>query len=791
MQEPKGKGKTRAARPIVRGGKALARLQFFEIQRGIGPSSPPQTARGSGTASAAPAAQAPASAGGQDREGRPGATSSPYEATMRASYESRRSMAAAAASHPLAMSPAGGPPPNPPAQWRSIGPFNIPNGQTYGTGPGSRVAVSGRVSAIAVDPSNPRHVLVGAAAGGIWETFDDGAAWAPRTDDMPSLAIGAIAFDPQDSHIVYAGTGEGNAFFHLGAGVIKSTDGGTTWQVIATDPLRGKGFFDLKIDPLNRQHLLAALMGYQTTGGLYESRDGGVTWSVKRGGRAWSVSIRPAAAGAQPGAQEIFVAGYDGLFVSHDTGINWTQVNLPGAPANISRMAVAHAPSNGDVVYVWAAADPNIPDPKDPRTAMPTPYLWRRSTAAGSFATIKRPPLSRTSQAWYDWYLAVAPNDPNVVYVSDLELHRGEKVGATWKWTELSDKTNGDSIHPDQHCIAFGTGDPNVVYAGSDGGLFRSPDRGQRWIPLNPGLCIAEFEFIVQHPQTTDWILGGVQDNGTLRYEGGPVWTHVADGDGGGCGINNSQPDTCFHTFYAMGMERSTTGGAVNSWTDLGQQMNVAQADDYPDGALFYPPVAVKDNFVAQGGITVYMSANNGDTWNTCALPAAVGKSSAIAVDSPTRVYAGTESGSIVRLDWNGAHWGAATLAQPRNGYVSDLKIDPGDPQKLWAAYSTMGGDHVYRSSDGGVTWQSVSAGLPANVPANVVAIDPAHSDRVYAGLDSGVYRSLDGGATWVGCSAGLPNALVKDLGFHQPSRRLRAATESRGVWEIEVDLVP
>jgi hypothetical protein len=114
-----------------------------------------------------------------------------------------------------------------PTQWQSIGPTVIPNGQTYGT---SRVDVVGRVSAIAIDPSDPKHLLLGAAGGGIWESRDTGATWMPCTDQMPSLAIGAIAFDPTDPKQVYAGSGEGNFYRNLGAGLYKSTTGGSTWS---------------------------------------------------------------------------------------------------------------------------------------------------------------------------------------------------------------------------------------------------------------------------------------------------------------------------------------------------------------------------------------------------------------------------------------------------------------------------------------------------------------------------------------------------------------------------------
>src|SRR5262249_23140154 len=139
--------------------------------------------------------------------------------------------------------------------WQFIGPYAIPNGQTYGT---NLIAVIGRVSSIAVDPSDPKHILLGAAAGGVWETDDTGATWAPRTDQTPSLAIGAIAFDSKAPKTVYAGSGEGNSEYAvLGAGVYKSTNGGSNWSVLTAAPFVGVGFYDLVVDPKHPKILYA------------------------------------------------------------------------------------------------------------------------------------------------------------------------------------------------------------------------------------------------------------------------------------------------------------------------------------------------------------------------------------------------------------------------------------------------------------------------------------------------------------------------------------------------------
>ena len=684
--------------------------------------------------------------------------------------------------------------------WRPIGPFCIPHGQTYGSGSGSRPAISGRVSAIAVDPANPDHILLGAAAGGIWETRNLGATWAPRTDDQPSLATGAIAFDPSNPSVVYAGTGEGDSFASLGAGLLRSTDGGTTWSMHAQDPFFGLGFLDLIVDPTNAKHLLAAIINpYVTnddiayTGGVFESTDGGLGWQQRRSPLTWDLSMHPAVRGNPNSTKEIFAACYDGVFRSTDGGTNWLQVSLPGAPTNFSRIGVSHSPLNGGVVYVFAAGPPEIQDPvnfpTDPDAKMPTPYFWRRDEFGGNFSAFSPgPPDLQTGQASYDWFIAVAPNNPDVLYLGAINTHRGVRSEAgRWKWDNISAKNGGDSIHPDQHAIAFSPVDPNVIYIGCDGGLFRSSDAGVTWKSLNKGLSITEFEFLAQHPRFEAYLLAGTQDNGTLRYEGEEVWFHVQDGDGGDCGVNAASPYTCYHSFYGMGLERSDTGGGWGSWRSIGPNLSDNKHKGY--GTLFYPPFDVKGTVIAQAGESVFISSDAGDDWQEVILPTAPLRASALAIANSTRVYVGLEKGALFRVDLSGGTWGPAVqLTAPlAQGFMSDLLVDPTNEMRLWATFSNVLKSQVFRSDTAGTSWLDVSAGLPP-LRVNAIDIDPGKPDMPFVALDQGVYRATNVNGSWSLFGAGLPNALVKDLAVHPVARLLRAGTQSRGVWEIPLD---
>jgi photosystem II stability/assembly factor-like uncharacterized protein len=757
----------------VVGGKALARLLFFQEQRGFNQEAlngeRPDAARvvSSDLVGASPQPPFLAAADAAPT----GAKASPY---LQAHEELAFSGAAAG---PATAAPPGAPVP---PRWHPLGPRSIPHGQTYGGGPGSRPPVSGRISAVAVDPADPAHLLVGAAGGGIWESSDGGSAWEPRSDDMPSLSIGALAFDPNDPRVVYAGTGEANSFSWLGMGVLRSDDGGTTWVLHARSPFQGISFYDLVVDPADGNHLLAA-----TAEGLYESPDGGLAWHRRRNVTTWSLSIQP---GGGPGG-EVLAACKDGIFRSPDGGTHWSPVTVPGLPPGLQRAAVCHAPSNGAVAYVAAAGMPLIPDPTDPENPlMPTPYLGRRDTSTGAFAAFQVPPDLQTGQAFYDWFAAVSPADENVLYLGSIQVHRGERTAAGWRWDNLSARAAGTSIHPDQHVIAFSPSDPQVLYVGNDGGLYTSADGGASWRSLNQGLEITEFEFLAQHPQVDAWLIAGTQDNGTLRYEGSDLWFHVQDGDGGDCGFSATAPEHCFHTFFAMGMERSAAGGAWNSWSWVGP--DVADSENYRAGALFYPPVEVLGTVVAQAGKSVFISRSLGDpgSWLQIPLPASAGKTSALAFSGSDRILAGTEKGQVFRLDFAGGTWHRHALASPTPHFLSDLLVDPTDPDRLWATSSDLRSPGIFRSDDGGATWKNLSANFPVTIPLNAVEIDPVNPDTVFVAADVGVYRSVDAGGTWKPLVDGLPNALVKDLVFHPVSRMLRAATQSRGVWEIQVD---
>ncbi|MCU1256760.1 MAG: hypothetical protein JWM83_3059 [Candidatus Angelobacter sp.] len=675
-------------------------------------------------------------------------------------------------------------------QWRSLGPATVSNGQTADL---ERMNVSGRVAAVAVDPSDSSHVLCGSANGGIWESHDRGGSWVPRTDDFDNLSVGAIAFDPGDPSVVYCGTGEGNFWAITGIGsigILHSTDGGASWEILCTDPFIGQGFFDLAVDPSDSMHLIAA-----TTDGLYVSQNAGVNWSMAHPARTWSISTAPRGSRA-----EILAASADGLWNWNSKRKLWAPVALPGAPDFFDsskplagRLAVSIATSHPAVAYAWGARSGE------------SPFLWRRAhgvwTAVSSLYPETKPAADgsypETSQAWYDWHVAAAPDSDTEVYCGAVHSYRGNFSGSDWSWTPLN-------VHTDHHAIAFEPGNPNMIYVGSDGGLFRSPDRGVTWHHCNNGLVISQFEYIAQDIKSAQWLIGGTQDNGVVRWNDSPDWEHVADGDGGYCCVNPNNPQVVLRTDHGWRVERSVTGGDYNSFTSI----YPVQAPDEDtlqkilnENVLFYPPMRFNEitgNTVAIGGGVVYVSRENGSNWVSLPFPPAAlpqtaspqtAMASAIYLPNSDSIYVGTTMGEIFVTTWDGSAWTplAGLVAPPLRAPISDLLIDSNDLDRIWAIYSWLHGGRVYRSYDGGKTWIDCSTGLP-NLQLNAIEVDSRDPNRVWVCAERGVYQSRDGGANWTNFSKGLPNAYIGDLLFHPVAFLLRAATSNRGVWEIAVD---
>jgi len=705
------------------------------------------------------------------------------------------------------------------SNWVQLGPTAIPNGQTSSA---ARVLVTGRVTAIVVDPTNTNIIYIGTAQGGVWKTIDCGLNWSPKSDNEVSLAIGALVMDPINHLILYAGTGEGNfsGDSYYGNGVLKTIDGGNTWTTLAQSTFIGTRFSRIAITPRTPTRLFAA-----TGDGLYRSTDSGTTWTKMTGS---SLPDLDALAPLDPGRRvtdvcidpvtptTVYAAFWGGgIYKTTNAGAatpTWTKLagGLPRAtaapPNGFTRIALGISPSSPQTIYaLFANNDITSPPPGPPyRYAIDKFYVTTDGGSSWNSITLPAGPgIGIGGQGFYNLNVAVAPSTPDIVYLSGMSVWKAVRNASTNAWTIMN---VGDTIHSDNHAFAFQPGSLSIIYAGCDGGIYKSIDAGTTWSDtINKGPCITQFEFIDQHPASDAVIFGGTQDNGTQQFRNSPVFNQAADGDGGFVIIDQTQPTNVLHTYYGNTPERSTLGGkwgnyvgnTHQNWTDVSTGIVPGNV------GLFYPPITLdktNQNNIAFGTDRINLDASQGTGgWPTkVTLPGISDMVSAIHYVNSNLIYVGTTTGRVFRLVKTGTVWAATAIhVSPLPGqWIWDITARPDNVDRVIVVMSGFRISHVWHgaiaAAGTSATWTNISGtgtGTLPDIPVNALAIDPAAPDTYYIATDVAVYRTINAGASWTQFSEGLPNCAVFDLRLHNPTRLVRAGTHGRGMWERKLDV--
>jgi hypothetical protein len=476
-----------------------------------------------------------------------------------------------------------------------------------------------------------------------------------------------------------------------------------------------------------------------------------------------------------------------GIYKSTNAGSTWTQLGggLPTTDFGRTPLSIS---ADGSVVFAGVS---------NASTRQITGLY--RSTNAGSTWQLRDGSENwASSQAWYDNAIAVSPFDSNLILCAGLDVYRSSTGGSNlsqitgWYLGYEGDVPAGgpegpsDYVHADQHAFLWDTS--SIVYVACDGGVFRSTDAGLNWTGLNGGLQTTQFYNGFANGVTTQALaLGGLQDNGTVLYEGSNSWNKTFGGDGGWCAIDPSNENVLYEEYVYLNMYKSTDGGG--NWFEI--------HDGSSGSANFIAPFVIcptAPNRLYAGMRAVQRSTNGGGTWsflggtsNWNGTPVA-----SIAVSNLDEDYlvAGTGSSSTsatieIRRSTNGGNsWAVASGLPDR--YPTDFTYYPTDPNVVWGVFSGYGTGHVFRSTDAGFTWADVSGNLP-DIPHQCVAVDPMDSDWAYVGTDLGVFRTIDGGVTWTDFNPGIPTAMVLDLAIKLDDRLMRAATFGNGVWEIQL----
>ncbi len=650
------------------------------------------------------------------------------------------------------------------AQWTPIGPSVTTSG-AWGR-------VSGRITSIIVHPANPNIVYIGGAQGGVWRTTDNGASWTPLTDDQPSLALGALAFDPNNPNVIYAGTGEQNFSLdsYEGNGVLKSVNGGVTWSVLGAATFARQTIGRIAVSPANSQVALAA-----ASNGLYRSANGGTTWTSVLAGVATDVI-------ATPGSGSAYYAAIrsGGVFKSTDGGLNWTKLTA-GLPAG----------GFGRVHLAISTAAPNTLLASFTRNDFTLEGLYRSADAGASWTKLTSTPNVFGKQGWYNVSLAIHPANANIIYFGGLSLWRTQDGGANWA-NVSNPRDYFLDVHPDQHALAFNPQNPSVVWLGCDGGAWRSDNGGDAWLSRNEGLSLTQFQTVALHPTNDSLAFGGTQDNGIQKYTGTSEWRETRTGDNGSTYFDFNTPTTIYTTYIGGYLLKSLAAGDPGTWDTAFN--GIPRDDSGTDGGrtAFYAPFTMdpaNPQRLAFGSYRVWHTSDGAANWTAVSGDVTGGGViSAITIASNgARIWTGSSDAQVWRGDLSGGAWSWTNVTKaPLPGrFITRIAAHPTDPQTAYISYSGFGVSHVFRTTDGGATWTNASGGLP-DIPVNVVLVDPNNAGTAYAGTDIGVYRSTDQGQNWAPYGAGLPNVAVFDLAIRKNGSLLRVATHGRGMWEVQ-----
>ena len=653
-------------------------------------------------------------------------------------------------------------------KWRERGPNNI----------------GGRTRVIHIDLNDPsrKTVWAGGVAGGLWKTTNidaDPVQWEKINDYMENMAIGALAQDPNNPQIMYVGTGEGYPNWEAvaGLGLFKSTDGGNTWQLLPST-LDGNFRYSRELIVTPESHVYGC-----TNRGVRRSLDGGATWQKVLG----------AGLGGSDETYDIVYASDGSLIASTNNSVyrsltgnpnEWVKISKSPIPTDLNRLEIAVCAYDPNVIYCIGALNGGASDTYVTVNGGGTWSLRARPESGGGFEFTN-------GQAWYDLEIAVDPSNCMHVIAGGVPIRRSLDGALSWQ-------PFGQGIHVDQHITVFDEEDPNKIYFGNDGGIYRVILEGgvPRIEDKNFGYNVTQYYACAIHPEAySDYFLGGTQDNGSHQLVDWGITSarNVWGGDGFMAHIDADDPEIQLVSSQGGNWGISYNGGV--SFTG-GQGVNGGffNPSDYDNEAnILYTETNDGDFYrwkVDQALLELVDIENLGDL-----------SISHIRVDEnvPNRIYIGTgNGGQVIRVD--DAHAGNAVTGLSLGsfgGTVSSIDIENANPDHLLVTLSNYGlTNNIYESKDGGQTWKGVEgSAVPDNLPDMPVRwgiFNPNDATQAMIATEAGVWttESLDGNQTvWIPPMPddGIPLVRTDMLEIRASDKLVLAATHARGMFTTDV----
>ena len=655
----------------------------------------------------------------------------------------------------------------------------------------------GRINVIAFHPTDTNTFWVGSPGGGAWKTTNNGVKWTCMTDNLPLLSISDIKFNPLNANTIYLCTGDRDGQDYYSIGLLKSYNGGTTWNTtgITWTTSQFNITNSLLVNPLDTNSLILA-----ATDGIYRSFNGGTTWGhVVTTGNFMQLLYRPNDTGIV-----YATTGYDyttstnaQIYRSKDGGMTWTQVTNFTTTDRIE-LAVTAANTNIVKALASSSATANLDGLDGIYSSTDTGHTFTEiftpsncSSGIQNLLSYNQDGTACTGQGSYDLPIAISPTNANLVYIGGVNAWRSTDGGVSWTIMNQWDATlSGVAvIHADKHFMGYNPLLPGRFFEANDGGIYSSynPVSTGVWNNLTNGLGITEI-YAVGISNAAGYEMIGAQDVGTKKIQ--PGLYEVADGgDGMQCLIDFADATTAYASSeYGYIDILSPVSALISGAQDI--SYNIPPLGNVEGTGGWVTPFVLEPtchSCILAGYQQVYKSSDRGNSWHSIspALATSSGYGDLLKVvttlaDSNTIYAADDGTGTIFYTHTQGAPW--TTITAPYSGFViSDIKVDPRNKDHIWVTFSGYGSPQVAEwSLSGG--WSQMNTGLP-DVPVNCIAIDNG-SRELYVGTDIGVFYRDTIMTSWATYTTGMPSLRVNDLQINYTTNEIWAATYGRSLWK-------
>ena len=701
--------------------------------------------------------------------------------------------------------------------------------------------MGGRTKAICLDPNDPNHntLWAGSATGGLWKNTqinNSNNPWIPQSDVWETLSISSIAFDPNNTQIMYVGTGEYETAITdmyressgRGYGIWKSTDDGNTFQrLLSTQDFAY--ISDLVIKNQGGQSVIYAgvLSGVyhggnfnsQPSDGLYRSTDGGTTWeqvlpNIPGTNTPFSPSDIEISANGKifVGTKRNIQNQGGGYILISDTGDpgTWTIIdqfknlisndsdfNIPG------RVKLASAPSNPDVVYaVFAAKSTQQTIEGFPKTIG---KIMAKTTNGGSTWQQANVPTSNGTNewaylAWHSLAVSVDPNNENRVFIGGLEIYLSTDGAQNWQRVSSWVGSGGfapNYVHADTHCLLFEPGNSANLYIASDGGVFYSnnADSYLYFEGRNKSYSSLQFYSTSISKQGPEALAGGLQDNGSIIYTGNSIeeTSIIQGGDGAFCRFDDNENILITTTYDNQFQINDNTGQMLNYVYSYSSGLFVSTFDyDSQNNVIWAIASDLNNNNLDK--VLKITDILNGEHGSFINLGTGANKYfSAIRLIDNNNMYIGTSNGKLYKVSNinNSPSSQQIDNGNFTNGFISCIQTGD-NGQRILVTVSNYGMQSVWQSLDGGSSWTNKDGNLP-DMPVRWALYHPQNPNQVMLATETGVWTCDNINANpvvWTSQSNSLPNVRVDMLDIRPDNNKVVAGTHGRGLFTTTWDLI-